>query len=101
MTNELCVFSLEHDYSEWPEPQPSPEHIAAAMAVAQKGLLLRLSYEDLLPAMEIDLPSFRHQLATKTLPQARNLSLYGYVRDLASRELNTRYECFWRKVISR
>lgn len=80
----------DENYTEWEEPLPSPQDVALALEAGQKNLLLRESYEEKLPLMLIDTPSFRHQISTKTLPKARELSESGVVMNLATYHLYER-----------
>lgn len=81
---------IDQNYSEWEEPLPTPEEVASALETGQKNFLLRESYEDKLPVMLTDSPSFRHQISTKTVPRARELSKSGAIMNVATYELYQR-----------
>lgn len=80
----------QEKYTEWQGPLPSPEEVDEALQAGQQALLLREAYEDKLPEMQRDSPSFRHQLSTKTSPTARELAKTGYVSDEAAKALYVR-----------
>lgn len=69
------------------EDELNDTEIESAIAEGQKVLLQKESFEDKVPALQVDSPSYRHQMATKTSPKARELARTGFIMEYATKNI--------------
>lgn len=75
-------------YSSWDDP-PNATEIESAIAEGRKSLLAKETFEEKVPTLQLGSPSYKHQMATKTLPKARELSKTGHIMEAATKYLAT------------
>jgi len=76
----------DHEAPQW-DQVPTEQEMEEAIAEGKKTLLLKEAFEEKVPTLPIDSPSYRHQLVTRTSPKAREMAKSGFIMEAATKHL--------------